>query len=434
MFKKIIGLSFLAILHFCAFADAPTPGFTLTPAPTSICITEISFDDSIGPAQLDQFERALKITEAKNCKSLMILINTPGGSLQTTRLIVEKILNSPVPILCLVYPSGGHAGSAGAIILGACHVNGAMEATNIGAATPVSSGGETIPEDLRKKLLNDTISWMDGITQLRGRNQQFSKDIIEKATAVSALEAKKMNAIDIVVTKKQDFLTQAHNRTVKMAENKTSKVEVGDLIPIPADLRTKTLSLITDPQFAYMLMMGSIALIYFEITHPGTFLPGIVGAGGLILSLVALHKLNVEWGGLLLLFFGVALLFAEAFLPGFGLFGLSGVVAFFVGSLFLFDPAKTGFDIPLYLILLTTLLVGGAMFAVAYLAFKTRKVKKQNAYDELIGQIATVVTHEFVEVQGETWKFEASTPLEKGDLVIIKGNKGLILLVERKNP
>jgi len=429
MLKKII-LLILTIVSFEVEAQTPSTN-TQTSAG---CTTEITFNDTIGPAQLDQLERGLKITETKNCKSLMILINTPGGSLQTTRLIVEKILSSPVPILCLVHPSGGHAGSAGAIILQACHVNGAMEATNIGAATPVSSGGETIPEDLRKKLLNDTISWMEGITALRGRNQKFAKDIVESATAVSANEAKKMNAIDILVTKKQDFLTQAHGRKVKMAENKTEVVAVGDLLEIPTDLRTKTLSLITDPQFAYLMLMGSIALIYFEITHPGTFLPGILGAGGLIVSLVALHKLNVEWGGLLLVLLGVILLFAEAFLPGFGLLGLSGVAAFFVGSLFLFDPAKTGFDIPLYIIVLTTLITGGLMFGVAFLAFKTRNVKKQNTYDELLGQIGTVQTQEFIEVQGETWKYESQTPLETGEKVIIKGNKGLTLLVERKTP
>lgn len=430
MYKKILSLIFLFSLSIRATGQAAEPSAAPS-TPNNSCTTEIIFDDSIGPAQLDQFERALRKTEAKKCQSMMILINTPGGSLQTTRLIVEKILNSPVPILCLVYPSGGHAGSAGAIILGACHVNGAMEATNIGAATPVSSGGENIPEDLRKKLLNDTVSWMDGITALRGRNQQFSKDIIEKALAVSALEAKKMNAIDIVVTKKQDFLTQAQNRKVKMAENKIATVEVGDLHSIPADLRTKTLSLITDPQFAYMLLMGSIALIYFEVTHPGTFVPGILGASGLIISLVALHKLDVEWGGLLLVFLGVILLFAEAFLPGFGILGIGGVAAFFIGSLFLFDPAKTGFDIPLYLIVLTTLLMGAAMLGVAFLAFKTRHVKKQNAYDELIGQTATVTTDEFVEVQGETWKYQSSIPLEIGEKVIIRGNKGLTLFVER---
>lgn len=431
MLKKIILLS-LIFTSFEVWAQKPEDKKVETVATPTGCTTEIAFHDTIGPAQLDQLERGLSITEAKKCQSLMILINTPGGSLQTTRLIVEKILSSPVPILCLVYPSGGHAGSAGAIILQACHVNGAMEATNIGAATPVSSGGETIPEDLRKKLLNDTISWMEGITGLRGRNQKFAKDIVEKATAVSANEAKKMNAIDIVVSRKHDFLTQAHGRKVKMAENKTETVAVGDLVEIPTDIRTKTLSLITDPQFAYLMLMGSIALIYFEITHPGTILPGILGAGGLIVSLVALHKLNVEWGGLLLVLLGVILLFAEAFLPGFGLFGLSGVIAFFVGSLFLFDPAKTGFDIPLYIIVITTLIVGGAMFGVAYLAFKTRNVKKQNTYDELIGQTGTVQTYDFIEVQGEIWKYEALSHVDLGDKVIIKGNKGLTLLVERK--
>src|SRR5690606_36223363 len=115
--------------------------------------------------------------------------NTPGGNLQTTRLIVEEILNSKVPFLCLVAPPGAHAGSAGAIILQACHVAGAMEATNIGAATPIAGTGQEIAKDLRSKLINDTVSWLEGITRPRNRNLEFSRKIVTEAKAVDSREA-----------------------------------------------------------------------------------------------------------------------------------------------------------------------------------------------------------------------------------------------------
>ena len=117
------------------------------------CTIEFEMNGAIGPATLDFFERVQNRAEKKNCSSILALINTPGGSLQTTRLLVEEILNSPRPVLCLVHPSGGHAGSAGAIILQACHVSGAMIATNIGAATPIAGSGQEMPEDSEKKII-----------------------------------------------------------------------------------------------------------------------------------------------------------------------------------------------------------------------------------------------------------------------------------------
>ncbi len=404
---------------------------------TAKCSIELELKGAIGPASLDLLTRGFEMAKVKECASLIVTINTPGGSLETTRLIVTKILNSPIPVLCLVYPSGGHAGSAGAIILQACHVNGAMEATNLGAATPVSGGGEAIPEDLRKKLLNDTRSWMDGITKLRNRNEKFGQDIILEAKAVSAEEAKKIGAIDFMAKTKQEFLDFAVGREVQMSEDLKQIVAVGPVEVFQPDLRHQALSLLTDPQIAYLIFMGSLGLLYFEITHPGTMVAGVVGAVGLVVSMVAMHKLNVEWGGLVLIFLGVILLVAEVFVPSFGILGLGGVTSFVVGSIFLYDPAKTGgYTLPLSTILPSAFLLALITFGLGYLAVRSLKVKKRGGFDDMLNLVGTVVELQedsksgLMEVRGELWKFSSSKPVQIKSSVKVTGHLGFTLNVE----
>ena len=404
------------------------------------CTLQIEVVGAIGPATLDLFQRGLARAQDNKCSSLLALINTPGGSLQSTRLIVEEILNSPIPVLCLVHPSGGHAGSAGAIILQACHVSGAVEATNIGAATPIASTGQEIPEDLRKKLLNDTRSWLEGLTKLRKRSEKFGQDIILEAKAVSARDALKLGAIDFVGRQKQEFLTFAHGRKTQIKDQPVeSPVVVGPLEIWEPDLRHRLVAFLTDPQTAYMMFMGSLALLYYEITHPGLLVPGVIGAAGLIISLVSLHRLDVTWGGLLLLLLGVVLMIAEAFVAGFGVLGIGGVICFVVGSLMLFDPARTGVELPIALIAPTSIGLGAIMFLVAYMAFNTRKVQKRGSFDDMIGLEGKAVVIDpqdaregQLEVAGETWHFRCQEEVQVGEHLKVVDHKGLTVEVEKQ--
>ncbi len=431
-------MRFLFILAFAiggalSWADDPPNGVASAP-----CTLEFSLTGTIGPASLDLLERALRQAKEETCASVLMTINTPGGSLQTTRLIVEAILNSSVPFLCVVAPSGGHAGSAGAIILQACHVNGAVKGTNIGAATPILATGTEMPEDLRKKLLNDTRSWMESITRLRGRSEKFGADIVVEAKAVSAEEAKKLGAVDVVVEKLEEFLEFAKGREVKMANSESENVVVGERKVFHHDWRFSLLELLTDPETAYLMLMGSLALIYFEVTHPGTLVPGTLGGIGLIISMIALHKLNVEWGGFALLLLAVGLLIAEAFVPSFGILGVGGIASFIIGSLFLFDPAQTGgYRLPLSLVLPTAFLIGAVMLGVGFLIMRSLRVRKRGGFDDMVGEVGVVVTlidknSGQVEVAGETWRAEATKPLEVGMKVKVVGHKGLTLKVDQE--
>jgi membrane-bound serine protease (ClpP class) len=424
----------LIILTFCSALSA------LNAQAQTRCTAEVDVTDTIGPATLDLLQRAEGFAERENCSSILLLINTPGGSLDSTRKIVEMILNSKYPYLCLVSPSGGHAGSAGAIILQACHVNGGVQGTNLGAATPVTMGGE-MPEDIRKKVMNDTRSWLESLTKLRGRSEKFGQDIILDAKAVTAEEAHRLKAIDFVGPGKLEFLKFAGNRKVKMAGGLEAKVEAGDTKTFVHDTRYKALALLTDPQLAYMILLGSLGLLYFEITHPGTMIAGVVGSIGLVVALVALHKLEVEWGGLALILLGVAMLIAEMFVPAFGILGIGGIAAFIFGSIFLFDPVKTGgYQLPLTLILPVALFMAAVFLGVGLLFLKTRKVQKKGGFEDLLGLKARVVRVEnnaglagAVELRGEIWSFQSKVPLNVSDEVFVNGYSGLILKVDKES-
>jgi membrane-bound serine protease (ClpP class) len=175
-----------------------------------------------------------------------------------------------------------------------------------------------------------------------------------------------------------------------------------------------------------------LALIYFEITHTGAILPGVLGSLGLIISLIALNKLEVEWGGVLLILLGLGMLIAEMFLPTFGILGVGGVIAFALGSVFLFDPVKTGgYQLPLTLILPVITVFAGCIVGVSVMMLRTRRVKKKGGYEDLMGELAVVVSREQVELRGEIWKFKSHHELKPGDEVRVVGHEGLVLNVER---
>ena len=385
------------------------------------CTKQAVIESAIGPASLDILKYSIRLAKKDSCSSLLLLMNTPGGSLLSTRKMVEVILDSEIPILCLIYPSGAHAGSAGAIIMQACHVNGAVTATNIGAATPIMGSGKDISKDLRQKMINDTTSWLDSLTQLRKRNKQFGRDIVTQAKAVSGLKARQIGAIDFYGQSIEEFLAFAGRQKTQIKNTQNTPVVVGELQSIPLGVRHQLIQFMTDPQMIYLLFIGSLLLLYFEITHPGTIVPGALGGIGLIISFIGMHKLNFVWGGLILILLGVIFMILEAFTAGFGILGSAGAVSFIVGSFFLFDPSKTGGAvIPVSTIILVSLLFIAITMCLAYLAYTALR-KKRNTY-EWVGDTGEVVEIKgegrgLMEINGEIWKYRSKDQLKKGDTV-----------------
>lgn len=403
------------------------------------CTVAITIQDTIGAATYDIFQRAAKEAEAKKCDSVFVRINTPGGHLSSTRLITELILSSERPFLCLISPVGGHAGSAGAIILQACHVSGGLTATNLGAATPISGSGQEMPQDLRNKLVNDTVSWLEAMTELRGRNKDFSKRIITEGKAVTTETAVKMKALDIAADNEAEFLAQAEGRKYLNGKREENKVAVGPIIEIAQDLRYKVLQFISEPELVYLLFMGAILLLYAEFSNPGLFVPGVTGAILLILSLISLHKLEANYGGIALMILGLGLWVAEVFITSKGILGIAGTLSFLLGSFLLFDPESTGLAIPLRLILTAGLFFGGISAALAFFAARSLRAPKHD-YDEQM-RIAKVRIMEVgpdqrtgrVEALGEIWNFESLDPITMQDEVTIQRRENLKLIIKKKS-
>lgn len=402
------------------------------------CTVSVEVVGAIGAGSFDLIQRAHKQAIKQNCESVLLKVNTPGGSLQSTRLIVELILDSKIPFICLITPEGGHAGSAGAILLQACHVSSGLPVTNIGAATPILGGGAETPKDLRQKMINDTVSWLEGITKLRGRNLQFSKDIVTEAKSTTSEEAVRLKALDFMSKDLGDFLRQSSQKEISVKDQKVKLSAVPEIIDFKSDLRNEILSFTSNPEFAYLIFMGSLALLYAELTHPGLIVPGVVGGIGLVVSLVAFHQLNVEWGGVGLIFLGLVLLFAEMFVPSFGALGVGGIISLFLGSLFLFDAENSGYTLPLSVILPTILTLGLILLGLGSLFYKGLKRKNPTADQELQRQLAQVVHLEKdqksgqILVGGDHWRFQSDVVLNLNDEVKILKRNGLTLVVEPK--
>ena len=413
----------------------------LCPFPLWACTIQLSIKTAITPVTLDMIKKTITLAEKKNCSSILIEIDTPGGSLPATRLIVQEILNSPLPFLCLVSPKGAQATSAGAIILQACHVAGALRGTNLGASTPVMMGKELGKDsDMRKKVINDTVSFVKSLSHLRKRNEKFAEEIVTQAKSVTAEEALSLKAIDFVGDTASDFLAFSEKRKVEMGGGKKIEVIVGPLKAFPVGLRYSVLNFFADPQILYLLFLGSIMLIYFEFTHPGTLVPGVAGGIGLIISLVGLNAFSVAWGAVALIFAGFILFLAEMLVPSFGILGIGGIISFILGSVYLFDPVEMGgYSLPLPLILAVSIVIGLLMFGAGWLAVKTFRMKRNiTAMGTVLAQEGEVteILDDFgrkgwMIIHGENWKFRSEKSLKVGDLVQVIKHKKMDLIVEK---
>ena len=409
--------------------------FLFVPTKSIACTVSVPVKKAITSVTLEIVKQAKKIAKEDNCQSILVAMDTPGGSLPVTRLIVQEILNSEVPFLCLIHPAGAQAASAGAIILQACHVSGGIRGTNLGAATPVSLGKDMEKgSDMKKKILNDTLSFVESLTKMRKRNKEFGQQIVSQAKSVTSEEAQKIKAIDFAGDNIRDFLKFSEGRLVEMSPGNKIKVKVGDLVDLPLGFRYSVLTFFADPQILYLMFSGSVLLIYFELTHPGMMVPGIVGGIGLVLSLIGLNTLSVMWGALALIFLGLLFLVFEMLMPSFGILGIGGIISFVIGSIYLFDPLEVaGYQLPITLILIVTIILSSLMFGISYLAFKTFRLKKDvTGMGDIIGQKTEVVSVSssltgskgWLLINGENWAFRSSDKLKQGDIVkVIKYNK-----------
>jgi membrane-bound serine protease (ClpP class) len=411
---------------------------------------QLTIDDAIGPAADDYIERSLETAANRNAELVVIRMDTPGGLDTAMRAIIKNIINSSVPVITYVAPSGARAASAGTYILYASHVAAMAPGTNVGAATPVSIGGIAPPEGdekerekkaaadsdnaMKKKVINDAVAYLQSLAQLRGRNQAWAEQAVRNAASLSANEALKMDVIDIVAANMDELMQQLDGREVVVqGQSRTLHSKDSIITLIEPDWRNRLLSVITNPNVAYILMLIGIYGLILEFTNPGAILPGTVGAISLLLALYAFQLLPINYAGMALILLGIALMIGEAFQPSFGVLGIGGGSAFIIGSIILMDTEAPGFGIDISVILAFGIISALVFIAAIGMAFKARKRQVVTGQEELLSGVATVMNdfeHQGqVFIHGESWNAQSHTPLRKGQQVKVTEINGLTLEV-----
>lgn len=406
-------------------------------------VNVIVLDTTINPAIADFIHESIMHSVQDGAVALVIQLDTPGGLLNSTRTIVKDILGAPLPVIVYVAPSGAGAGSAGVFITMAGHIAAMAPGTTIGAAHPVSGGGQDIEGDMREKIENFTASFSETIAQRRGRNVEWAEQAVRKSVSITEVEAVQKKVVDIVATDMQELLRKSEDRKVDLgnakatlsfqsARNTDGTVRI---VTLEMRLKHKVLNIIADPNIAYILMLAGLVGLYLEFSHPGVLFPGLTGGICLLLALTAFQVLPINSTGVLLLLLGLALLIAELFVPSFGILGVGGIVSFVLGSLFLFDAPVEELAVDRSLIITSALCVSAFMLFVGTLAVRTWGQRPTSGQEGLIGEIGEVreriAPRGKVWLHGEYWTAESDEELEVGQKVRVISLSHLVVRVKK---
>ncbi len=423
-----------------ARATAPSPH--ATPAPPREWVNLIQIDGPINPASADFIQDAVDRTTTDNAAALVIELDTPGGLLTSAQQIVKTLLNSPVPTIVYVAPSGGAAASAGTFITLAANVAAMAPGTTIGAAHPVEMGGGEATGAMGIKLENFTASFAQTIAHQRGHNEAWVEQAVRQSSSISEREALKLHVIDLVAPDLRSLLVQVSGREVKVAGGRTVKLQLADTLVRRLNMRlgVSVLNQLADPNIMYLLMVAGLLGLYFEFAHPGVYLPGVAGTICLLLALASFQVIPINLAGLLLLIFGVALLISELFVTSYGILGMGGVVAFVLGSLFLVDASQSNVAVNRAIIAGAAIGLSAIILGVGYIAFHDRHGGAQTGREGLIGKIGEVRapiepgTPGRIFVHGEIWRAASETPLPVGTRALVTAVEGLQVLVRPLTP
>ena len=422
------GLTGLVLLLVCTAAVAAEK------------VSLIKIDGAIGPATASYISRSIDEARAQNAQCLIIQLNTPGGLLDSTQTIVQSFLGSTVPVVVYVAPTGATATSAGCFITVAATVAAMAPATTIGAAHPVTLGGnptgseQKLDDTMKQKLENFSVSYIEAIAARRHRNVDWAKSAVKESASISAEKALELKVIDLIAVDLTELLKQLSGRVIDSKTLKTAGAEVSE---IKMSASEHVFQRLWRPEVMFILMLIAIYGIIGELTTPGAILPGVVGAIALVLVLYLAAILPVNVTGLALIALALMLFIFDVYAPTHGVLTVGGIISFLIGSLMLFNRADPLFRLSLSYIIPATFVT--ALFFVFLIGkgLRAQLLPIKAGAETLIGKTVTTLTAidshgGRIFVEGEHWNAVSDTPIEKDEVVKIVAVQGLTLKVKTK--
>jgi membrane-bound serine protease (ClpP class) len=392
----------------------------------------VRISGAISPGNADFLDSAIHKANAEGAGCLVVMLDTPGGLAESMRKMVMAIYESRIPVVVYVAPSGARAASAGVMITMAADVAAMAPGTHIGAAHPVNAGGKDLDETMAEKITNDMVAFVKSIAEKRERNIEWAEEAVRESVSVTETEALEKKIIDLVARDLDDLLAQINGLEIK--GKGPVDIDPAERIWIAESMRTRILKALSDPNIAYILMMIGLAGLYFELSHPGVVLPGVIGSIALILAFYSLQTLPVNIAGVLLILLALIFFIMEMKIASYGLLSVAGVISLLLGSVMLFDRAGGRIGISWIVMVPTISLVGGFFVVVAGLVFRSRTRRPMTGESGLIGETGEVKSPLTptgrIQVHGELWMARCRTPLTVGQRVRVTAVDGLTLEVE----
>lgn len=440
--RKIISA---ATLLASALALAVRPiGATAAPADVSPRAIVAEYDGIVHPIAAEFIDRVIARADDSGAALTLIVLRTPGGLLESTRVIVSRMLAARAPVVVFVGPAGARAASAGFILVLAADVAVLAPGTHIGAAHPVAAGGESpVSEALMKKVASDAAAYARSLAGTRGRNTTLAAEAVTESRSFTdreALEASPPLA-DFAAADIHDVLRRLDGRTVRRMDGRTVALRTAGIAIERVEMtrRQQVLSAIAHPQIAYVLLMLGMLGLTVELWTPGAILPGVAGGLCLLLAFFAFQVLPVNTVGLLLVLFGVGLIALELKVPSFGALGIGGTISLLVGSIMLTNEIPgvrvgSGFVVPIAVAL------GAILMFLGRLGMAAQRAQPVTGAEGLVGERGTTLTAlgpgqlGQLRVHGEIWRATSASPVDSGRVVRVMGIEGLTLEVEPLNP
>jgi membrane-bound serine protease (ClpP class) len=398
----------------------------------------LKINGSINPATSDYIHEGIKRAEEKNSECVIVELNTPGGLLKSTRMIVTDFLTSGVPVIVYVSPAGSQSASAGVFITLAAHIAVMAPGTNIGAAHPVNMQGG-MDSTMSEKVTNDAAAFIRTISEKRHRNIQWAEEAVRKSLSITETEALKKNVIDFIANSRRDLLDSLDGKKISVGERTITLATKGAVIDVhEMGWQYKILDILSDPNIAYLFMMIGIYGLLFELYNPGAVFPGVVGAISLLVALYAMHTLPINYSGIALILLGIILFLLEIKITSYGLLTVGGVIALFLGSIMLINTdAWFEFQEISLAVIIPTVLFTAAFFLFAIGAgLKAQRRQPTTGSEGIVGELGVAFTklnpRGQVRVHGEMWNAECidGTVPKDGSIVVVEVN-GLMLKVKK---